>query len=68
MTIIQISDAAVSSTCKGPHAVHETARVHLDVSPLGVEQDVCVGYQQRRIHESVHRHVSMQPEPLVHLP
>ena len=41
---------------------------HLDVSPLGVEKDVSVGHQQRWVHESLHRQLSMQPEPLLHLP
>ena len=44
-----------------------TVAAHLDVSSLGVEQDVGVGNQKGRVHQRLHWQLSMQPEPLLYL-
>ena len=41
---------------------------YLDVPPLGVEEDMCIGHQQRRVHQGLNRQLCMQSKPLLHLP
>lgn len=40
---------------------------HLDVSSLGVEQNMGVGHQKGWVHQRLHWQLSMQPEPLLYL-